>query len=481
MSTDHAGFKFVHLRDYEPVSKDVLSIIPVDLVKRQKVVPLSRTNGKLVVASIKRDENQVKPEGLQLVVRCPVELVLTSEEEIQSFIDQHYANVKSERPSKLPDPLERLLNAAALNRASELLIEKDGTRVHVRQRIRGVLISDLSAPCTPNDATAIFDFVGRTGDLKSSEGVKWASSRYEVILQNEAYACRFVLSETDNFALLTVRLVRGGEKLFNPTNWGMGPNQARVLETFLARTQGVVLFCGTDNDEITRNLHACARELATPERHLIFVESGFEEWFPGIEQLVSDGNPARFGTNLELAFRHAPDVVVANPLEKKEHFETAFAESLKGRLVLARCFARDAADAMVNLLSMGIEPYFIGAALLGVVAQRQIRLNCALCQEKEVVPRERIKDIIPAAMQPAAFFRGRGCEGCMKTGYDRETNIYEVLEVTEDVRHALAPGIKTEALRAFVKTNGMMTLRQMAVHKAINGQTSLAEVLRVSP
>jgi type II secretory ATPase GspE/PulE/Tfp pilus assembly ATPase PilB-like protein len=262
----------------------------------------------------------------------------------------------------------------------------------------------------------------------------------------------------------------------------MGPHQEKVLEGLLHKRQGVLLFCGTDSDDLTANLHACAKKLATPERHLMAVETYREEWSPGIEQLVSYGDAAHFAQLLRLAFRHAPDVLLVNPLESRDDFELCLNEALKGRLVLCRSFAADAADAVVRLLGMGVEPYLIGSSLMGVVAQRAVRLNCPLCQEKESTSREQLKDLgIPVAMQPPAFYHGKGCANCLMTGFDRETNLFEILEMSDDLRHQLHPAMKSEVVRAMVRSNGMMTLRQAAVHKAINGQTSLSEVLRTTP
>jgi type II secretory ATPase GspE/PulE/Tfp pilus assembly ATPase PilB-like protein len=143
--------------------------------------------------------------------------------------------------------------------------------------------------------------------------------------------------------------------------------------------------------------------------------------------------------------------------------------------------AIDASEALTRLLGMGIEPYLVGAALGGSVAQRMLRLVCPGCQERESVSRDRLKDLgVSVAMQPAAFFHGKGCDVCLQTGFDRESTIFEVLEVTDDLRGRLGKDIKAETIRASIKSGGMMTLRQVALHKAINGQTSLAEVLRVT-
>lgn len=489
--------KLVHLRDYEPVSDEILATLPEGLVRRQMVVPLGRVEGRLIVAAVLKDEGQVKPEGLQMVTHCPVELVWASEEEIQAFIETHYPDKNSalkpivadipepsasvKTTAKIPAALEKLLANAVVNRATEILLEREGSKVRVRQRIRGVLVSDMRTLINLQDAFGLFDFLGKAGELKIENGMKWAESRLDFQSGEESYNCDFLLSETSDFGLLTVHLSKFGEKEFAPHAWGMGPQQARVMENFLSRSQGLILFCGADTDDLTANLHACAKFLATPEKHIIAVDRTRDNWFPGVEQMISKNDPEQFSKFLKRAFRHGPDVLVANALERKDHFEICLNEALKGRLVLARVFAQDAPDAMLQMLGMNVEPYLIGSGLLGIVAQRMLRLNCQKCQDKDVMPRERIKELgIPMAMQPAAFFRGAGCDSCYKTGFDRETNIFEVLEMSDELRNRLSSDMKSEAFRSAVKSNGMMTLRQVAIHKAINGQTSLTEVLRTT-
>jgi type II secretory ATPase GspE/PulE/Tfp pilus assembly ATPase PilB-like protein len=141
----------------------------------------------------------------------------------------------------------------------------------------------------------------------------------------------------------------------------------------------------------------------------------------------------------------------------------------------------DAADALLQILGMGAEPYMVGAALMGIVAQRTLRLNCQKCQGKDVVSRDRLKELgIPVGMQPSAFFHGTGCDNCLKTGFDRETSIFEVFDMNDEFRVRLTPSMKSEAFRSAMKTSGLMTLRQVALHKAINGQTSLSEVFRIT-
>jgi type II secretory ATPase GspE/PulE/Tfp pilus assembly ATPase PilB-like protein len=230
------------------------------------------------------------------------------------------------------------------------------------------------------------------------------------------------------------------------------------------------------------NLRACARELATAERHVMSVSNTGHTWLPGIENLISDGSDAHFSELLQLAFRHKPDVLLVDAVEKPEHRDICLRQSIKGPLVLTHTYARDAAEALVAMVGVNSEPALVGDALLGIVAQRALRLTCPRCQEKDSIHRDRVRDMgIPLSIQPPAFFRGKGCDSCLKTGFDRETNIFEIIVMTDMLRSLINKKVSPDDIRAYFKNSNLLTLRQMAVHKAINGQTSLAEVLRVTP
>jgi type II secretory ATPase GspE/PulE/Tfp pilus assembly ATPase PilB-like protein len=502
MEKKRSESRHVRLSDFEPVSKAVLSILPAGVVRRQMVVPLAKSNGKYVVATTPEQEGHVKPEGIALLTHGSVELVFASAEDISAFIDLHYPPEGQEtvlnpvlaaipeRPpqaaaknyDRMPSALKQLLRDAMANRASQVLVQSANGKVSVRQRIRGVLITDLKSTLGQSDMTLLFDFISQSGDSHVEKDLRSVDATFETMMGSDTVQCRFVGSATGDFMMLSIHLQKKEEKAMAPSALGMGPNQLRFLEKFFARGRGLVIFCGNDTDDVEGTMRSCVRDIATPERHVMAVEINRQIWFQGVEQLVAAGDPKQFQRHLQLAFRHAPDVTVVNPVETKADAETCLSEALKGRFVLARMYAADASEAITRLLGMGIEPYMLGSALSGVVAQRTLRLVCPNCQEKEVVSRDRLKDMgIPVAMHPSSFFHGRGCDSCLRTGFDRESNIFEVLDMSDEVRGRLTKDTKAETLRTSIKAGGMMTLRQVALHKAINGQTSLSEVFRVTP
>lgn len=486
--SDFVGLKTVHLADYQPVSKDVLESLPISLVRQKMIVPVSKSGGRLT-AAVPNAEGVIKPQGLQMITHCPVDLVLAPLDEIIAFIKKHYGDELSDGRAasggsalSLPESFRKVLEDSLTNKASELLVESTAQKVRIRQRIRGVLITDLQSRATTEQAEEIFTCVRKNAKPEQKKDMSWSSWNFGLPFRNTTVECSAVLSETKDFRLLTVHFRVSEEKMFSPASWGLGPHQARALENMLQKKQGVLLFCGLESDDFRANLRACAKELSTAERHVIAVTNTGSNWLPGVEHFVSDGTDENFSELLTLAFQHKPDVLLVDALEKAQDRDMVFREAMKGPLVLSHVFGRDASEAFVSLLGGKTDPPLVGTALLGIVAQRSLRLICPRCQEKDPIHRDRVRDMgIPVAMQPPAFYRGKGCETCFKSGFDRETNIFEVIEMTDALRTLMSREMKPDEIRAYFKNSGFLSLRQVAIHKAVNGQTSLAEVLRVTP
>lgn len=500
----------VHLKDFEPITPDILSIFPEGLVRKSMIVPLARRDGR-VVAAVPKTSGLVKPDGLKLLAGCPVDLVLAPTDEIVAFIKQYYPAVeKTEKveeqplqivvppapaPVSVPTPapvsadplvddalLTKLVGEVVQNHASEGIFDIKGENVRVRHRIRGVVAKPPSGVTWKReDVINVVNFVRARGESHVAEEIKWSEFQATVNLGNESYDCLFNLSETPNLTLLSVKVNQFKEKLFDLAGWGMDPAQVRILDELLKREQGVILFCGAEQDGAHATLNACVRKLAVPSKHVICVESYIDQWIQDADQFNAKGDAIQFSKYLYTALSHSPDILKVRPMDTREAWELCLRESIRGPLILGGAFARDAAEALVHILHMGGEASLVSSGLLAIVAQRRLRLNCQYCQERENIQRDRLREIgVAPEMQPSSFFYGRGCEHCHKTGFGNETFIFEIMQMNDEIKNVLHRDISADKIRAAAKNSGMLTLRQVAIHKAIAGQTSLAEVLRAS-
>ncbi len=384
----------------------------------------------------------------------------------------------------VPPEVLKLITDAVISRASEVLLNIRKDKMELRQRLRGTYVSMDPDKESLNleQWGAVIGWLKTVGEKEAVEDAEWTEFRKEIKIGDDLYAAHFFLTEGKDSKVLTMRLRSQKESVFSPSTWGMDPSQIRILNEFLDRKQGFILFAGAEREGLTGNLHACARHLATPKRHVVAVEPYKESWLSGIDQYFSKGDPVLFNQMLQVGFKHEPDVLVANPLERREQFEMCLSEALKGRLILGRSYASDCADALVQLASMGVEPYLVGSGITAVISKRTLRLNCPVCQTKDSTAKSQAREMgIPDAMQPSCFYVSNGCDTCNHTGFNGETDIFEILSMTTEMRNIFNKDVRVETIRAHIKSSGLLTLRQVALHKAINGQTSLAEVVRTTP
>lgn len=532
----------VHIKDFEPISADILNVFPEGLVKKNMIVPLAKRDGR-VVAAVPRTSGLVKPEGLKLLAGCPVDIVLAPTEEIIAFIKLHYPNSAPEQfttdvlqeparveemapaavavipmpqptpppvsvvlpspivpvpvPASVPVPVaapapvtngatpalfSRIVAEVVQNHAVEALFDVKGEVVRVRHRTRGVVAKPANMLWTKTDIANVVALVRERGENHSADGVKWSELQINIANGAETYDCVFNLTETSNLTLVTVKVEQHTEQRYDLLGWGLDALQAKTLEELLAKEQGVILFCGAEQDGAQATLNACVRKLAVPEKHVICVESYIDQWIQDADQFNAKGNPSLFTQYLQTALAHSPDILKVRPMDSRAAWELCLREALRGPLILGGAYARDAAEALAGIVRMGVDPALVSSGLLAVVTQRKLRLNCQHCQQKETVHRERLREIgVPVELQPTAFFYGAGCESCHKTGFGNETHIFEVMVLNDDVKNGLTHHVSAEKIRMSAKMSGTLTLRQVAVHKAIAGQTSLAEVVRVSP
>ncbi len=526
MDSKNPEYPLVHLADFEPVPADILAVFPIGLVRRNMVIPVAKRGDRLI-AVVPKTQGIVKPEGLRLVAGCPVDLAIAPLDEVIAFIDKYYPEttdtkkesvlfqtkesdpqVSEAAPNAEPgvvdedvgiaaftprDPdtpdaknltpiLQSVIEEAVRQRAREVLIEQEGEQIRFRLRIKGVLLSDGPwRKWTQNEYVEMI-YAARALDTPTTLGqMKWTEFRRLVTVGSERYNVLFKLTETTDLSILSLHLHLSIDKTLSPTEWGMDSVQSKLFDSLVSQTHGLLLFCGMDEDSIGHFMRHCVRLKATHERHVIVVEKSMTERIPGTNQLVARGDDRVFGDLVKMNLRHLPDLLMVDPLSQKDHLESTMKYALNGSRIFGRFFSWDAADALSQMISMGLDPHLIRYAITGLVTQRTLRMNCSHCQKKDDIRRDQTKEMgIPIEMVPPYYYRGIGCATCHQTGFDKEIDIFEVIVMTDELRKCISSDVHSDKIRAAIKTEGMVTLRQTAIRKAIDGQVSLAEVIRTT-
>jgi type II secretory ATPase GspE/PulE/Tfp pilus assembly ATPase PilB-like protein len=278
-----------------------------------------------------------------------------------------------------------------------------------------------------------------------------------------------------------LRLLDKERGLMNLVDLGLDPKQCRVLEAEAQRSSGILLATGPTGSGKTTTLYALLRLLSDDERNIMTIEDPVEYQVPGVNQIqVHSQIGMTFANGLRSMLRQDPDVMMVGEIRDLETAEIAVRAALTGHLVLSTLHTIDSFRAVARLLDMGVEPFLLADALNAVLAQRLFRLICRDCAEsyspeffeREILEKEGFN------ADKVTLARGRGCENCFGTGYRGRASVFEILRVTDEVRDLLVKE-RGKGLAEVAKRNGIITLRSDGVRKAIDGQTTLREVLRV--
>lgn len=261
---------------------------------------------------------------------------------------------------------------------------------------------------------------------------------------------------------------------------GLEGRDLETMEGFLERPHGLVLVTGPTGSGKTTTLYAALRRLATGERNVSTVEDPIENLFDDFNQVgVQPAIGLTFASALRTLLRQDPDVIMVGEIRDPETAKMAIQAALTGHLVLSTLHTNDAPSAIGRLFDMGVEPYLLASTLLGIVAQRLVRVPCLLCAA-EVPIASPEADALGLPPETAVLL-GAGCPKCRQTGYRGRIGLYEILEVTPGLAEAIHQGRPAAHLRALARKAGMRTLRQAGAATVLRGLTTPREVLAVTP
>jgi general secretion pathway protein E len=280
--------------------------------------------------------------------------------------------------------------------------------------------------------------------------------------------------------MLVLRVLDKSLSLFDLTEVGLLPEALETYRHILKVPLGMLLVAGPTGSGKTTTLYASVNQLDRNERNIVTVEDPIEYQFPGINQIqVNQQANITFATGLRSIMRLDPDVILVGEVRDSDTAKMATQAALTGHLVLSSIHANDAVGALFRLIDLGVEPFLITSALVGVVSQRMVRKLCPHC----------LIDTEPWADEAAAYReelgeplenvrRGGGCNFCANTGYCGRTGVFEVLLLDEDIRRLLLKGASTAEIRAEALQKGMVTMRRDGMIKVREGITSPHEVMR---
>jgi len=379
-------------------------------------------------------------------------------------------------------PIIRLLNAlltqAVKENASDIHIEPYEHRLVVRYRVDGVLREVLE----PRRVLAplITSRIKVMAKLDIAEKRLPQDGRISLRIAGRPVDVRVSTIPSGHGERVVLRLLDKQTGRLDLGHLGMAADALELMDKIIRRPHGIVLVTGPTGSGKTTTLYAALLRLNDRQRNIMTVEDPIEYYLDGISQThVNTRVEMTFARGLRAILRQDPDIVMVGEIRDLETAEIAVQASLTGHLVLSTLHTNSAVGAVTRLRDMGVEPFLLSSSLIGVLAQRLVRLLCKTCKQPYVPPASDCQRFGFSMEKPPTLCRGVGCPECNHTGYSGRTGIYELLEVDEKMRTMIHDGAGEQALEAYAHDR-YRSLFQDGLRRVLAGDTSLEEVLRVT-
>lgn len=495
---DQAGVSKIDLANYL-IDTEVLNLVPEDFARKYKLIPLSLEDNRLTIAMANSFDVFALDE-VQKMTHTYVEALSATESEVLNAIEQHYA--MRGKSSNLLEEIIHLAESGSLSEedlakqspiirlVDQLIIQgvKDGaTDIHcepeektfrVRYRIDGILQSGPSIPKSLQSPTTTR--IKIMSDLNISENRLPQDGKIRFYVGKKRVDLRVSTFPTVFGENVVLRILDKNRLILGLNKLGFTAENLDSFKKILKKTNGIILVTGPTGSGKTTTLYSALSYINNMEKNIVTLEDPVEYELPLICQ--SQINPKAgltFATGLRSILRQDPDIILVGEMRDRETAEMAIRSALTGHLVFSTLHTNDSAGAIPRLLDMGMEPFLISSSLIGIMAQRLIRLICRNCKEP-VEPEEEILAQLNIARDGHRFFRGKGCKECNHTGYKGRFALFEILSISSEIKKLINERAESNLIKKTACEEGMTTLFQDALHRALQGETTLEEVLRVT-
>jgi type IV pilus assembly protein PilB len=376
--------------------------------------------------------------------------------------------------------LDTILREAIRNEATDIHIEPMQNAVRIRFRIDGILHEVLRLPKWLS--APLIARVKILGDMDVAEKRVPQDGRMRIEMQKKRFDVRISTIPTVNGEKAVLRLLDQTSPLMGLEKLGLWEDDLAKVEYLISQPYGMILSTGPTGSGKTTTQYSILHRLNTTEVNILTIEEPVEYEVPGINQVhVNRKAGVTFATALRAFLRQDPDIILVGEIRDLETADVAFQAALTGHLVLSTLHTNDAPTAATRLIEMGVEPFLISAAVIGVIAQRLARRICPNCKEPYKYPEELLMrfgtDL--SELNGKELYRGRGCENCRYTGYRGRIGIFEVFVMNTEIADLILRRAPISEIRDAAIASGMTTLLQDGWRKVLAGITTPQEVLRV--
>ncbi len=382
-------------------------------------------------------------------------------------------------------PIIKLVNyivsEAVKAQASDIHLEAYQDSFKIRYRVDGILYDFLSPP--KRIQPALVSRIKVMANMNIAEKRLPQDGRLQVRAGDQEIDIRVSSIPITAGERLVLRLLNKSSAIFQLSELGLEQDKFDLIYHLIRYANGIILVTGPTGSGKTTSLYAALSSIHKPDINIITVEDPVEYQISGINQIqVNQKIGLTFARGLRSIVRQDPDVILIGEIRDKETAEIAVQSALTGHLVFSTLHTNDSASAITRLVDIGVEPFLISSSIIAVIAQRLVRVLCPHCKERYVPDVEAIKSIggNPERFRGAEIYRKKGCPQCLHTGYSGRVGIFEIMVMTENMKKIIISTHDSGRIEEAAVKQGMTTLREDGIRKVLAGETSIAEVLRVT-
>ncbi len=497
-------YDMVELQNVE-IDEEVLKLVPVNVLKKYKCLPFEYSPETMMLRVAMSDPMDMAAlDDINIITNMQVEPVVATTSSVMLALDRYYgqAEVNSaleeytrEKESQMEEqedlysedvnnsPIVQLVKGmieqAVRQRASDIHIEPMERQVRIRYRIDGALYE--KATYNVRLLPAMVARIKIIGGMDISEKRKPQDGRITQVVDRREYDIRVSILPTVYGEKIVMRLTSKNALSREKSQLGLRPEELKKFDHILMNPHGILLVTGPTGSGKSTTLYTALSELNKEDVNIITVEDPVEANIDGINQVqVNNKANLTFASALRSILRQDPDIIMIGEIRDQETASIAVQASITGHLVVSTLHTNSAASTITRLADMGIEPYLIADATIGVIAQRLVRRLCPECKKAKKATADDLELLMLEPDADVTVYEPCGCPRCDNTGFKGRIGVYEIMEVTQPLKTIISKNGTAEDIKNKALEEGMNTLRMSATKYVLEGITSIPEMMRVS-
>jgi type IV pilus assembly protein PilB len=505
MIADHFRYRFVDLRK-QVIPEAVITIVPELVARSQQIIIFDRSKAGLKMA-MADPSNFEMVEWLKRKTGENIDVYYSTAKDISDAFRSYQKDlgktfdeiireqtdlVKSGKAKTEDLPIIKIVDMvikyAYENRTSDIHINPAESGTHVRFRIDGILHSVLDLPKEIHGL--VVTRIKVMAKLRTDEHFAAQDGKFSIKFSGEKFDIRVSIVPVTEGENVVMRLLSSKARRFSLDGLGFAERDFEKVKEAASKPYGMILSTGPTGSGKTTSLYAVLKILNRPDVNICTIEDPVEYEIEGVSQIqVNNKNNLTFAQGLRSIVRQDPDIIMVGEIRDNETASIAVNSAMTGHLVLSTMHANTAATNIPRLMDMGIEPFLVSSSINVIIGQRLVRKICTKCRESYQVTNEELKKMgMPEKLierflgdkKTVRLYRGKGCKSCVNTGYFGRIGIFEVLEMRDSIQRLIVEKATADQIQDQAVKNGMTTMLEDGVEKALSGMTTIEEVIRAA-